>query len=441
MLWDFALPAGVGMFAMTLYNVIDTIFVGRVVGPLGIAGLSIVFPAQMFAMSLGQMIGIGGASVVSRALGAQDTGRAERTLGNAVFSALLIGAAVSAITIPNSTFWLKLFGASETILPFARDYMEIVMIGAVFSIYAMTVNTIVRAEGNPRVAMLTMIIGATTNIALDALFILQFDMGIRGAALATVIAQATSATYVTSYYLLNKGTLRIHVKNFALKLDIMKEVLALGVSSFVRMISTSIIVVILNRTLASLGGDVYVAAYGIITKVTMFTLMPLMAIAQGLQPILGFSYGAKRPDRALSVINLAIRVATIVAAAGFVVIFFLSEPIAGIFTSDTLLIAVAAPAMATIFLAWVLVGFQAVGSTVFQAIGKARPAFLTAIARQLMFLLPLLFILPRFFQLNGIWISFPIADGLAFAFTLVLLLPQLRKFKKQAALMKEGERV
>jgi len=169
--------------------------------------------------------------------------------------------------------------------------------------------------------------------------------------------------------------------------------------------------------------------------------MPLMAIAQGLQPILGFSYGAKRPDRALSVINLAIRVATIVAAIGFAAIFFLSEPIAGIFTSDTLLIAVAAPAMVTICLAWVLVGFQAVGSTVFQAIGKARPAFLTAIARQLMFLLPLLFILPRFFQLNGIWISFPIADGLAFAFTLVLLLPQLRKFKKQEALMKEGERL
>jgi len=439
LLWEFALPAGVGMLAMTLYNVIDTIFVGRVVGPLGIAGLSIVFPAQMFTMSLGQMIGIGGASVVSRALGAQDTGRAERTLGNVVFSALLIGAAVSAITIPNSTFWLELFGATETILPFARDYMEIVMMGAVFSVYAMTVNTIVRAEGNPRVAMLTMVIGAATNIALDALFILQLDMGIRGAALATVIAQATAATYVTSYYLLHKGTLRIHVKNFALKLNIMKEVLALGISSFVRIISMSIIIVILNRTLASLGGDIYVAALGIITKVTMFTLMPLLAIAQGLQPILGFSYGAKRPDRALSVINLAIRVATIVAATGFAVIFFLAEPIAGIFTGDALLIAIGAPAMATIFLAWVLVGFQTVGSTVFQAIGKARPAFLTAIARSLMFLLPLVFILPRFFQLNGIWLAFPIADGLAFAFTLGLLLPQLRQFKKQESLMKGGE--
>jgi len=429
------------MFAMTLYNVIDTIFVGRVVGPLGIAGLSIVFPAQILAMSMGQMLGIGGASIVSRALGAQDTGRAERTLGNVAFSALLIGAAISAIVIPNSTFWLKLLGATETILPYARDYMEIVMFGAIFSVYTMTVNTIVRAEGNPRVAMLTMVIGATTNIALDALFILQLDMGIQGAALATVIAQATGAAYVTSYYLLHKGTLRIHARNFALKLNIMKEVLALGVPSFVRMISTSIITVVLNRTLASLGGDVYVAAYGIITKVTMFTLMPVLAIAQGLQPILGFSCGARRPDRALSVINLAIRVATIVAAVGFTVIFFMSEAITGIFTSDALLISVGAPAMVTMFLAWVLVGFQAVGSTVFQAIGKARPAFLTAIARQVMFLLPLIFILSRFFQLKGIWLSFPIADGLAFAFTLVLLLPQLKKFKKQASLMKEGERI
>ena len=194
----------------------------------------------------------------------------------------------------------------------------------------------------------------------------------------------------------------------------------------------SIIIVILNRTLASLGGDVYVAALGIITKVTMFALMPVLAIAQGLQPILGFSYGANRPDRALSVINLAIRVATIIAATGFAVIFFLSEPIAGIFTDDALLIAIGAPAMATIFLAWGLVGFHAVGSTVFQAIGKARPAFLTAIARSLMFLLPLIFILPRFFQLNGIWLAFPIADGLAFAFTLGLLLPQLREFKNKS---------
>jgi putative MATE family efflux protein len=312
--------------------------------------------------------------------------------------------------------------------------MEIVMMGAVFSVYAMTVNTIVRAEGNPRVAMLTMVIGAVTNIALDALFILQLDMGIRGAALATVIAQATAATYVTSYYLLHKGTLKIHVKNFALKLNIMKEVLALGISSFVRIISMSVIIVILNRTLASLGGDVYVAALGIITKVTMFALMPVLAIAQGLQPILGFSYGANRPDRALSVINLAIRVATIIAATGFAVIFFLSEPIAGIFTDDALLIAIGAPAMATIFLAWGLVGFQAVGSTVFQAIGKARPAFFTAIAKSLMFLLPLIFILPRFFQLNGIWLAFPIADGLAFAFTLGLLLPQLREFKNKSHL-------
>jgi len=204
------------------------------------------------------------------------------------------------------------------------------------------------------------------------------------------------------------------------------------------MASNSFIAVILNRTLGFMGGDIYIAAFGIITRVMMFVLMPIIAIAQGLQPILGFSYGAKRPDRAIQVINLSMKVATIIATVGFLVIFFLSEPIAGIFTNDALLISTSAQAMKIIFLAWYLVGFQTVGSTIFQAIGKARPAFFTAIARQVIFLLPLIFILPIFRQLDGIWLSFPISDGLAFAATMALFIPQMREFKKQELLMKGG---
>jgi putative MATE family efflux protein len=441
LLWEFALPAGVGMFAMALYNIVDTMFVGRVVGPLGIGGLTIVFPVQMFILSLGQMIGIGGASIVSRALGAKDINRAESTLGNVVLSACLIGGLVTAAVLPNSGFWLELLGATGTIMPFAREYINIVLIGAVFQTYAIAVNTLIRAEGNARVAMLTMLIGALSNIGLDALFILKFGMGIRGAATATVIAQAITAVYITSYYLSGKSIVRISVKNLALKANIMREILALGISSFVRIVSTSFIAVFLNRTLGSLGGDIYIATLGIITRVTMFVLMPIIAVGQGLQPILGFSYGAKRPDRAIKVINLSVKVATIIATTGFLIVFFLSNPITRIFTSDTLLIATGTQAMATIFLAWCLVGFQAIGSTVFQAIGKARPAFFTAIARQVLFLLPLILILPTFYQINGIWLSFPIADGLAFGFTLALFIPQMREFRKQESLMKGGERL
>jgi Na+-driven multidrug efflux pump len=217
----------------------------------------------------------------------------------------------------------------------------------------------------------------------------------------------------------------------------MREVLALGVSSFVRIASTSFIAVFMNRTLGALGGDIYVAALGIITRVWIFILMPIIALGQGLQPILGFSYGAKRPDRSVEVINLSIKVATVMAVTGFLIVFFRAEVIAGIFTSDPVLIATAAPAMTTIFLAWSLVGFQGIGSIVFQAIGKARQAFATAIARQVIFFLPLVIILPRFYQIDGIWISFPISDGLAFGFTLALFIPQMREFRKQQALMKE----
>jgi Na+-driven multidrug efflux pump len=287
--------------------------------------------------------------------------------------------------------------------------------------------------------MLTMLVGAFTNIGLDALFILHFDMGIRGAAIATVIAQGSTAAYVISYYLSGKSSVGISLKNLALKAGIMREILALGISSFVRISSTSFIMIFLNRALGSLGGDIYVATLGLISRVWMFMLMPVIAVGQGLQPILGFSYGARRPDRAVQVINLSLVVATVMAVTGFLVVSFRAEAITGIFTSDTTLIATAASAMGMIFRAWSLVGFQAIGSVVFQSIGKARAAFLTAIARQVIFLLPLVIILPRFYHIGGIWLSFPIADGLAFGFTLALFLPQMREFRKQEVLMRGAE--
>ena len=259
-------------------------------------------------------------------------------------------------------------------------------------------------------------------------------------AIATIIGQACSCIYLTRYYLAGNSTLKIHLKNLKLKLDIIREVIALGMASFVRMVATSLIFVFLNRTVATLGGDLYLAAIGIVVRVSSFAIMPLIAVAQGLQPVLGFSYGAKRYDRSIAVTDTSIKVATLISIVAFVVIFFFSRQLVSIFSDDAALVEIGSSVMKTIFLAWYLVGFQAVGSIVFQAIGKARPAFLTAISRQVMFLLPLLIILPRFFELGGIWMAFPIADGIAFAFTLGLFLPQMRRFKEQRALM-EGSHV
>jgi len=440
LLWQLSLPAGVGMFVMALYNVVDTMFIGQTVGPLGIAALSIAFPVQMFIISLGGMVGLGGASVISRALGAKLFSKAEATLGNIVSSSVVISIVLTAVIVPNMDFWLSALGATENITPLAQEYLSIIVWGAIFQVFAMSMNSAVRSEGNAKVAMLTMIIGAATNIGLDALFILKLGMGIRGAATATIIAQAVSCGYLIFYYQNGGGMVKIHLANLKIKWDILREIIAIGTSSFVRMVSTSFVMALLNRTVVGLGGEMYLAAVGIVGRVASFAIMPLIAVAQGLQPILGFSYGAKRYDRSLEVINSSIKIATIISVIAFFAIFFFSKQIIGIFSNDIELVEIGGSVMRTIFLVWYLVGFQLVASTLFQAIGKARPAFLTATARQILFLLPLLLILPRYLGLQGVWISYPIADGIGFGFTLALFLKEMRNLKAQHDLMKDADK-
>lgn len=436
LLWQFSLPAGIGMFVMALYNVVDTMFIGQSVGPLGIAALSIVFPVQMFIMSLGGMSGIGGASIISRALGARNRDRAEITLGNVVTTALISGMVVSTVVLSNTEFWLNALGATEGTIGYAREYLVIILWGSLFQTFAMSINNAVRAEGNAKIAMVSMIIGAVVNIGLDALFIMKLGMGIRGAAMATVIAQASSCIFLIRYYMSGKSTLKIYLKNFKLKTDVLREIIAIGVASFVRMVSTSFVMVILNRSVAAMGGDLYLAAAGIVGRVSSFAIMPLIAIAQGMQPVLGFSYGAKSYDRSITAINNSIKMATVVSLIGFVAAFFLSQQIISFFSTDLALIDIGSRVMKSIFLAWYLVGFQTIGSTFFQSIGKAKPAFITAISRQLIFLLPLLLILPRYAGIDGIWRAFPISDALAFGLTLALFLVQMRRLKEKNALMK-----
>lgn len=299
LLLKLSLPAFFGMFVMTLYNVVDTIFIGHYVGPFGIAGLSIVFPLQMLSLGIGQLTGMGGASLISRLIGARNIPRAERAVGNAVTIAIVLSVIIMVAGLSNTDFWLRLMGSSEAILPYARDYMTIILIGMVFMTFAMSLNTLVRAEGNARVAMTGMIIGAVLNIILDAVFIISLGMGIKGAALATVIAHLISVVYLMSYYFTGSSFLKIRSANLVLELNIVKAILAIGIASLARTIAGSLSAVLVNRMLVAYGGDYAVSAFGIIHRIMMFAIMPGIVIGQGLQPVLGFNYGAKRYDRAL----------------------------------------------------------------------------------------------------------------------------------------------
>ncbi len=436
LLLKLSLPTFFGFFVMTLYNVVDTIFIGHYVGPLGIAGLSIVFPLQMLSIGIGEMTGMGGASLISRSIGAGDVPKAERTLGNALTANIVLSVALMVACLAMPDFWLRLMGSSETILPYARDYMTIIVIGMLFMTFSMAMNNLIRAEGNARTPMIGMIIGAVVNIILDAIFIIPLGMGIQGAALATVIAQLISVFYFMRYYFSGKSFLKIYLRNMAIQWDLLKEILAIGVASFSRMVATSISAVFVNRMLVLYGGDLAISAFGIIHRIMMFAIMPGIVIGGGLQPILGFNYGAKRYDRAIRAIIIAMGAAFACGLVVFGIVYFDPEPFVRIFTNDAELITLSSYAAKRIFLALYMIGLMMVGSLVFQSIGKVVQSFITSIARPILFLIPLVFILPPFLGLDGVWLAFPISDGFTLLLTLLLLIPQIRELRRKHRLSK-----
>ena len=432
LLFKLTLPAFMGMFVMTLYNVVDTIFIGHWVGPLGIAGLSIVFPVQMLSMGIGQMMGMGGASLISRLIGANNLPRAEHALGNAFSGTIILSALVMVIGLSNPDFCLRLMGASDTILPYAHDYFTIILYGMFFMTFAMSMNTLIRAEGNARVPMIGMIIGAGLNIVLDAIFIVPLDMGVQGAALATVIAQLVSSIYFLSYHFTGKSFLKIHSRNLIIQWQIMKDIMAIGVSALAMVLTGSIASIFVNRLLVFYGGDLHIAAFGIIHRIMMFALMPGMVIGQGLQPILGFNYGAKRYDRALKTIKIAVTYATVISTVAFFILYFSPEPFLRVFTDDVELIDVSVYAAKIVFAVMPVIGLMMVGQIIFQAIGKVIQAIISSLARSALFLLPTVLIFPHFWGIDGVWIAFPITDVLTLFLTGGLMIPILLDFKRKS---------
>jgi putative MATE family efflux protein len=429
-------PAMIGMFVTALYNVVDTIFVGRGVGTLAIAGIAIVFPIQMMVMAIAQMLGIGGAAMISIALGAGDYPKAAKTYGNVLL--LVIGFGIVMATLGNIFIdeLLRIFGASDTILPYAKDYASIILYGTVFFSFAMTSNSIVRSEGRATVAMTSMLVSAILNIILDPIFIFGFGWGVKGAAWATVISQFASVIYLVVYFSSGKSSLKIHRKDLLLETKIVTEILAIGSASFLRQISTSIMVIFMNHTLRIYGGDLAIAIFGIMHRILMFISMPIFGIAQGLQPITGFNYGAKRYEKAKRVLRLSIQATTIIGITGAVIIALFPRILLSIFTTDQNLISIGGRALRIFIICLPFTGFQVVGTTLFQAIGKARQALGLTVSRQVA-LIALVFILSHWFQLDGIWVAFPLSDFLFFFVVLALYLPQLREFDNQIAALDE----
>ena len=431
LLFSLSLPSAIGMIVMASYNIVDAIFIGRGVGPLGLAAVVICFPLQLFTGALAIMAGVGGSSIISRSLGAGDYEKAQAAFGTTIFFASAVGLTMAILAGIFLSPLLELFGATPEILPHARAYLSVLLFGMPLNTFAMAGNHLARSEGRARIAMITMIISALTNVILDPIFIFWFGWGMQGAAIATVISQLVMFVWIFGYYYTGRSSLRFALVHLRPRLIILREIIGIGISEFTRMAAGSISIILINSTLVRLGGNTSVAVYGVINRSMSVFFMPLMGIAQGFQPILGYNYGAGNMKRVRQVIRLAITTATIFAVFAFIVTKIFPEAIFGLFSKDENLITEGSKAMRLITLAYFLVGFQIIGSAMFQALGKAHAAFILSLSRQVLLLLPLVLLLPRYFGISGVWMAFPAADGLSFFLTLYLFLREIWRLKDQ----------
>lgn len=427
-----AVPATVAMGTTALYNIVDTIFIGRWVGVLGIAGVSIAFPVQMIVLSVALGIGLGTASVVSRALGGEDPERAARVLGSAIVMIIAMSAVVTAGGLIFLEPLMVVFGATPDAMPLTREYLTVIFPGVVFVAGSIAATHIVRSEGAARYSMRIMLIGAGMNILLDPLFILVLGMGVRGAAVATVIAQGMAFLYGLRFFLTGRSAVPITRRHVRLHPRELGEALAIGFPAFVRQVSQSVIIILINNVLSAFG-ETSIAAFGIVNRVLIFSLLPLIGIGQGFQPIVGFNYGAGRIARVREAVRVTQRVSFTVALVPFALVMLFAPTIASAFTGDPELIALAARAMRVVLLIIPLVALQVVGAIFFEAVGKAAPALFLSLLRQLILLIPAVLVLPRIFGRLGVWAAFPVADSLAVIVTMTWLAFELRHLTQPAS--------
>lgn len=426
-----SIPAIVGMIVNALYNLVDTIFIGRGVGTLGIAGLTIAFPIQIFFMAVAMLIGIGAASVISRNLGAGNRDRAYTAAGNTLSVSIIFGLIVMAVGYAFMDPILRLLGATDAILPYSKDYLSVIFLGAPFITFAAGSNNLVRAEGRATIAMLTMVIGTGLNLILDPIFIFGFNLGIKGAAIATVISQFTSFSFLMLFFFSGKSSLEIHLRHLRPQWHVLGEMFKLGVPIFIRQVGVGIFAVIVNNSLGTYGSELHIAAFGIVNRLLMFTLMPLMGLSHGFQPIAGYNYGAGNMDRVKETVKISTLVATGAATFFFLVMMLFPGTLLKVFSTDTALLTEGVIVLRIVVLALPLIGLQLIGATYFLALGKALPSLFLGMSRQILFLIPLVLLLPLTFGLTGIWAAFPIADVLATMVTMVWFTADIRRLEQR----------
>lgn len=432
LLWEYSLPAVVGMLVMALYNVVDRIFIGQCVGPDAIAGLAISFPMMSLATAMGVLIGVGASARISIKLGASRLEEAQQILGNAFILTLIIGITYMTLFVIYIDPMLRLFGASDATLPYARSYMLVLMPGLLLTNITYGFNNIMRASGYPRRAMLTMIIGAVVNVALDPLFILVFDWGIAGASMATVIAMAVSAGFVLAHFMRRDVILRFKRGIYRLRFGIITGIISIGAAPAIVNAASCAVNALANHSLLSYGSDRDIGAAGIMVTYTSLLVTIVLGLCQGLQPIVGYNYGAGNMHRLRRAFFLAVAAASVVTCVGGLYGFFWPSTIARVFTTDADLIASTDRALGICLAVFPVVGFQIISTCFFQSIGKATESIIVGLLRQVIFLIPLLIYLPRFFNVEGVWMAFPISDAVATVVTLVLLVRQFRELKAKA---------
>ncbi|WP_195988121.1 MATE family efflux transporter [Clostridium sp. D53t1_180928_C8] len=430
LLLKYSVPAIIGMMVNALYNVVDRMFIGNIpgVGPLAITGLGITMPIMSIIIAFGTLIGVGATTNISIKLGEGKRKKAEHIVGNAISLSVIIGLTITVLGTIFLNKILTAFGASSDTIVYAKDYMSVILLGTVFNLMSMMFSNLIRGDGNPKLSATIMAVGCGTNIILDAVFIFVFNMGIQGAAFATIIAQGISSLWGLAYYLRGKSNVKFKKKNLKLDSKILKTIFAIGMAPFAMQLANSMVQLMFNSSLKNYGGDLSIGAMATISSINMLFVMPAYGFVQGMQPIVGFNYGAKKYDRAKKTLKISLIAASVVFVAGALFIQIAPQVLVGAFNKDPELMSITINGLRKYALAMPIIGISIVGTNYIQSTGKAKMAMLLSLLRQVIVLIPMILILPKFFGLNGIWFAQPTADIISSVLTGIVLVRELRRY-------------
>jgi putative MATE family efflux protein len=430
----FFIPSFIGVFVNALYNIVDRIFIGQGVGSMALSGVSVIFPVMLIIMGFGLLIGIGAGVLVSISMGQKDMHKAERILGTSFLLMIVVSILVTVIGFAIKGPLLRSFGATPETIGYANDYLNIILAGVIFQTIGFSLNNIIRAEGNPKIAMVSMLISAGTNLALDPIFIFGFGMGVKGAAYATIISMFILMIWVLAHFNSSKAVVKLRLHHIRFNRILTFEIISIGMAPFFMQIANSFVQGLLNTKLISFGGDLAVGAMGVVNSVQTMIIMSIVAINMASQPIIGFNFGARSIHRVKETLRIAIVAATAIAIGAFVLVQTFPSIIVKFFNaSDDNLIAIGKQGLRIGLFTLPIVGFQVVAGNFFQSIGKAKIATLLTLLRQVIVLIPLIYILPNFWQLTGVWVSMPIADTVSAAIVVFFLTREWKTLDQQAA--------